>query len=217
MVDGVRHSEISLPAINALVEVSVFGGDSYKSRVEDAGDGVLAIAAPLNLRVTEVPDVGDQITVRWPAGERGRYAAAGHLIEVVGGALPRWVMRPDGPPKLEQSRSYVRGGGNELVQVRRLSPSGDTVEGRVIDISEGGVRARFDEIELAGGDEVEVRVELGEDILSVEGRVLRVWQEEDGEQTLLVLVFEPHERDARVIRRYVLRHQLMLRNGRLND
>ncbi|SDY68477.1 c-di-GMP-binding flagellar brake protein YcgR, contains PilZNR and PilZ domains [Micromonospora pattaloongensis] len=210
--------EVSLPAINALIEVSVFGGDSYKSRVEDLDNGVITVAAPLNLRVTEVPDVGDKLTVRWPAGPRGRYAVTGSIVEVTSGAVPRWAMRPEGAPKIEQSRSFVRGGGNEPLKVQRIKPDGEPASGRVIDISEGGIRARFDQLELGAGDEVHVTVELGDDVLGTEGRVLRTWQDgEDEAETFVVIVFEPHERDARVIRRYVLRHQLMMRNGRLND
>lgn len=214
MVNDVSQGDITLPAINSLVQVSVLGGNSYRSRVEDAADGKLIVAAPLELKVTEVPQLGEKLTVFWGAGERGRYAITGPLVEVVASNPPRWVIRPDGAPRLEQNREYVRGGGDEPISVRRLSPNSETFDGRVVDVSEGGVRARFNECDLSPGEQIFVTLQLGEDIVGLEGTVLRTWQEEDESVRYAVVVFEPHERDARVIRRYVLQHQLMRRNGR---
>src|SRR5690606_12552394 len=217
MAHDVSADDLTLPAINSLVQVSVSGGDSYRSRVEDAGDGLVTVAAPLDLPVTDIPELGTPLAVRWGAGARGRYVLTGPLVEILTGTPPRWVMRPDGPPRIEQTREFVRGGGDAPISVRRVSPPGETFDGRVVDVSEGGVRARFAECDLTPGEQIFVTLHLGEDIVGLEGTVLRTWEEEDDEcRRHAVLVFQPHERDARVIRRYVLQHQLRMRNGRRN-
>ena len=124
MAHDVSADDLTLPAINSLVQVSVSGGDSYRSRVEDAGDGLVTVAAPLDLPVTDIPELGTPLAVRWGAGARGRYVLTGPLVEILTGTPPRWVMRPDGPPRIEQTREFVRGGGDEAHLGAPSQPAG---------------------------------------------------------------------------------------------
>lgn len=200
-----------IPAVNTLVEVSILGGDSYRSRVEDAGPGLITVAAPLNLPAQDRPEAGTQVTIRWTAGARGRYAAPARLVELIRGAVPRWVTRPSGPVAVEQSRQYVRGGGGEPVVLLRHNPDDPSpVTGYVVDLGEGGLRARFTGTEITVGERVVVTLILDGDTIDAPGRAYRAAA---GPGAQVVIVFDLGERQAQVIRRYVIRDQMRSRNG----
>jgi hypothetical protein len=203
-----------VPAVNDLVEVSILGGDTHRSRVEDVGNGTVTVAAPLRLRVEDLPEIGSQVTIRWSAGARGRYAASARIEEFIRGGVPRWVTRPTGPVAVEQSRQFVRGGGGEPVVLIRQGPEdASPAHGHIADLSEGGLRARFTDLEGAVGDEVVVTLTLDGDTIDARGRIQRTMREAPDDTVHVVVVLDLAERQAQAVRRYVLRHQLAARRG----
>lgn len=208
----------SVPEVNTLIELTIFGGESYPSRVDDREGDRLTVAAPLNLLVSDVPEIGRRMTVRWSAGRRGRYAAPAKIVKIRHEQVATWDVEITGPPDIEQNRQYVRGGGGEPIRLRStLTPAEPPVDSRVVDISERSVRGRFKKVSFGPGDPVEVRVELENEVIEVEGTVLRLIAQPEPYVVDVIVLYEPEEAQATVIRRYVLRQQMLARAKRADD
>lgn len=156
---------------------------------------------------------GGGVVLRWPAGPRGRYAQRGTVRTI---DENRIEIGFDGETEIEQLRNYVRGGGGESVLLVR--PGEPERFGRVHDISERSVRALFGSTDLRPGDELWLRVQLADDeVVEFPATVLRastIRQQVPVRGPLLteiVALFEQDERQARIIRRYVMRLQLQAR------
>jgi hypothetical protein len=203
----------TLPKINELIEVAVPGGESYQSRVEDDAGRQVTVAAPLNLLVSDMPEIGSKVAIRWTVHGRGRYAVPGKIVELRHGTVSLWVVEITGPTNLEQNRNFVRGGGGEPIQLERTGPTPgeEPVKGRVVDVSERSVRGRFAETDLKAGDTAAVRIVLDDVVVTVSGSVLRVVEQPDRTGTDVIAVFQADEAQAKVIRRYVLRQQMLAR------
>jgi hypothetical protein len=202
----------SLPEVNALIELAIFGGEAYPSRIEDVDGNRVSVAAPLNLLISDTPEVGRQVTLRWPAGPRGRYAAPATIVAIHHDRVATWDVEITGEPAIEQNRRYVRGGGGEPLRLQRtLSPEDPVVEARVVDISERSVRGRFTKLDVKAGDPVDVRLVLDDEVIEVSGTVLRVIEQAEPHVADVVVVYEPDESQATTIRRYVMRQQLLAR------
>ncbi|MBB2945530.1 hypothetical protein FB565_005263 [Actinoplanes lutulentus] len=166
-------------------------------------------AATLSMALDDVPPAGATVTLRGPAGPRGRYAVR---CSVTSTDENRVELRPLGPPELEQLRHYVRGGGGESVVLVR--PGEREAIGWVHDISESSIRAHFTDIDLRPGAEMTLRVQLAEDVVeftAMATKVSAIRQRVPVRGPLiveLVAVFEQDERQAKMIRRYVLRQQV---------
>lgn len=197
-----------LPDAQALVEMTVDGEPRSGVRVIRSADDVVT----LSLALDGIPDSGTTVTLRWPAGPRGRYALPGTVVQVDGNRVD---IRAAGTLQVEQQRNYVRGGGGEHVLLLQQD-RGDTL-GWVRDISEQGVRAHFADVELTEGDEVGLRVQLERDIVEIRATVVKVGTLRQmiprrGPMSVeVVAVFTPEESQATVIRRYVFRQQLLAR------
>jgi hypothetical protein len=190
---------------NGPVTLNAGDGPTQRARVEFAQDDLLILRMPDG----ELPPVGREVTLRWPAGPRGRYALAGTVAKAMpphGGTPGRLVLTIVGEPVLEQLRRFVRGGGGEPAKLTR--PGHTTVEGRLRDISEQGLRGVFPGIQTMRGERVTIQAQLETDLIRVTGTVLKLV---DGRPHEIVVEFDPGEPQARVIRRYVLRQQMLAR------
>ncbi len=199
------------PDVNTLIELAVLDGEAYPSRVEDRQGDRITIAAPPDLLVADVAEIGRSVTLRWPAGPRGRYYAPAEIVEVHRAHVTTWDVKINGPLGIEQNRRYVRGGGGEPIRIQRtLTPEDPVADGRVDDLSERSVRGRVGKCDVKAGDPVTTRIVLDDDVVEVSGTVLRVIDQPE-QKAAVVVVFEPDEHQATVIRRYVLRQQLLAR------
>lgn len=205
----------AVPAPSSLVEMTGPGGPVGGVRVDAVADGVLTLSPPRGGLDAARPAPGDQVVLRWPAGPRGRYAMAGTVVGAV--AADRLQVRAGGEPQIEQDRHYVRGGGGEQVRMRLPEPAGAAQHsGWICDISERGVRAHFAAAPVAPGDPLCLQIDLDADTVDLTGTVLKLSvlePEDDSDPTRIevVAVFEADEAQAQIIRRYVLRHQLLTR------
>jgi hypothetical protein len=200
------------PEVNTLIELAVLGGENYASRVENQQGERITVAAPLDLLVADVPQVGRAVTLKWPVGGRGQCSATGQIVEVHRGHVATWEVKVTGQFRIEQQRRFVRGAGGEPIRLRRtLTDDDPVVEGRVIDLSERSVRCRVSGLDIKAGDPVDSWIALDDDVIEVSGSVLRVVDKPDDKAHGVVIVFEPGEAQATVIRRYVLRQQLLAR------
>jgi hypothetical protein len=159
----------------------------------------------LKISAVAVPPPDDAlVTLRWSAGPRGRWAVTAIVLRVSEQTV--WLKLVDSPA-IEQVRRFARAGGGERVWVRK--PGTDVeVPGSVQDLSEQGIRARFEGKQARPGQPVHIRLQLDDDTIELTGTVLdsRVHHEVE-----IVITFEPDEAQAQLIRRYVLRQQLLVR------
>jgi len=171
-------------------------------------------AITLSLAMAHVPPANSTVELRWAAATRGRYAQEGYVVAVDGN---RVQVRFTGQPAVLQSRLYVRGGGGEPVVLIR--PDCADAPGVVHDMSERAVRAHFTDIELRPGDDMLLRIQIADEAVELAAKALKVnsmRQQVPKRGPLsveMVAVFEEEDEGlARIIRRYIMRHQLLARN-----
>jgi hypothetical protein len=197
-----------LPDAGALVEMTAGDEPVRGVRVVHADDVDLA----LSLALSAVPPLGTAVTLRWPAGPRGRYVQD---ALVVGVEENRVDLRANGPARIEQQRNFVRGGGGE--QVLLLRPGAPDTQGWIRDISEQSVRAHFTGVQLHERDQFRLRILLDPDVIELGATVARVAAlpqtlPQRGPMSVeVVALLAADETQAQTIRRYVLRQQLLVR------
>ncbi|GAA1794849.1 PilZ domain-containing protein [Planosporangium flavigriseum] len=208
-----------MPEIRSAVSITVDGSE-HESRIEMIEGNKLVVTAPMHQTV-EVPEIGSAVSLSWSAGPRGRYAVDTKLVSTsrVEGVPTRcWTLTVLSEPVLQQRRRYVRAGGGESVGVR--STERDVMlSGSANDISEGGVR--FHVSGVKPGDETWVRlnddeavtvvVHLDEEMLDADGWVLRTIEDHITSTVDMIVTLNLVERQAEMVRRYVMRQQILAR------
>jgi hypothetical protein len=198
---------LPLPDAGSYVEMTASAVQTARVRVVHAQDRALTLSAP----PVAVPSVGATVVLRWSAAPRGRYALTCAVLEADENEM-RVEVR--GEPVIEQHRDFVRGGGGE--QVRMCRTGFPDANGWIHDISEHGMRGHFEGAEVRDGEEFVLRIELGSEVIEVAARAANVaalpQQVPPGPMSVeLVAIFDVDEAQARVIRRYVMRQQLLSR------
>lgn len=200
-----RCDVVDLPPINSLLEVTVPPASAYRSRVEDRDGDLLAIATPIGAGDVIIPDDGQVLELAWIAA-RGRYVVPARLLGRSRERLPRWQVLALGQPALRSRRRYVRGGGGEPITIQTLErdPAGSW-SGRVVDVSEGGVRCRVPDTDLAVDEPVMIHIELPAITVELAGTVLALREpgEPGGTGVDVVVVYQAPEATAHHIRRHV--------------
>ncbi len=200
-----------LPPDGSYIEMTAYGETLPEVRVVHAEGTVFT----LSLALTDVPPAGSTVTVRWAAAPRGRYASSADVVAVDGN---RVEVRVEGEPAIVQARNFVRGGGGEPVVL--VPADQEAATGFLHDISERSIRAHFTDVEIREGQEIRLRIQLGEEVVEFRATVTKVSSMRQqiprrGPMSVeLVAVFESKdEQQAKVIRRYVMRQQLMARSA----
>lgn len=197
-----------LPEPGTVVEMTADDDPVAGVRVTHADGEKLT----LSMALAAVPPAGAIVTLRWPAGPRGRYAREAVVVEADENLI---ALAATGPGRIEQQRNYVRAGGGEQILLRR--PGRTDAVGRIHDISEQSVRAYFADLDLHDGDAFTLRVRLDPDLVELDAVALRVAAirqslPKPGPMSVeLVAMLTADEGQAQTIRRYVLRYQLMTR------
>jgi hypothetical protein len=200
-----------LPPAGSFIEMTSYGETVPEVRVVQAAGSRFT----LSMALAHVPPAQSPVELRWAAPPRGRMSQPGHVISVDGNRIE---VRISGKPTVLQSRSYVRGGGGEAITM--LRPDQDPAHGVVHDMSERAVRAHFTDIQLEDGEEMTLRIALGEDEVAFPAttfKVSSILQQVPVEGPLsveIVAVFaeDQDETQAKIVRRYIMRHQLLSRN-----
>jgi hypothetical protein len=203
-------SASTLPPDGSLIEMTSYGESVPEVRVVHAAGSAIT----LSLAMAHVPPANSTVELRWAAATRGRYAQEGYVVSVDGN---RVQVRFTGQPSVLQSRMFVRGGGGEPVLLVR--PDHEDAPGVVHDMSERAVRAHFTDIELHPGDDMTLRIQIADEAVELGAKALKVnsmRQQVPRRGPLsveMVALFEEEDEGlARVIRRYIMRHQLLTRN-----
>ena len=204
-----------LPLVRMLLEMTVSGTRVPGVRVDRVRDDELMLTLPSDAAPESRPRVGDKVTLRWPAGSRGRFAVDATVVPAPDDERVGVIVR--GVPELEQQRQFFRGGGGERIRLLQHGPDGAAVyTGWVQDLSERGARAHFADVRVRDGDTLMAQIELEDETVDVAGTVLRIAVLPDnvGAYSMRVEVvglFDAEEQQARVIRRYVFKQQLLAR------
>ena len=199
-----------LPPDGSYIEMTAYGATLPEVRVVHASGAVIT----LSLAEADVPPEDSSVELRWSAQSRGRYAMAGPVAAVDGN---RVEIRFAGELAMKQDRHFVRGGGGE--QVVLLRDGEDPAQGFVHDLSERAVRAHFTDIHLVPGDEITLRIQVGDEVVEFPARATKVSTMRQqiprrGPLSVeMVAVFESQdERQERLIRRYIIRRQALARS-----
>jgi hypothetical protein len=196
------------PDADTLVEMTAAAEVVCGVRVVQTDEPVVI----LSLALTAVPAEGTPVTLRWPAGPRGRYMQSG---TVVGVDENRVAVELTGATGVEQQRNFVRGGGGEEVLLVR--PGQPDTPGWIRDISEQSVRAHFADVEVHDGDQIVLRILLDPEVVELDAVAAKVGTlrqsiPRHGPLSVeVVAVYTATETQAKVIRRYVLRQQSLHR------
>ncbi|MGN6087871.1 MAG: PilZ domain-containing protein [Actinomycetales bacterium] len=207
-----------LPAVNALVRVAVKPEDlqGFPSRVE-AVEHDPSHSAP-RLVIAAPGFVGDLVTlvdgmpllVRW-TGSAGVFEVSGRLESVAAEGVKVWRVELVGDIRRTERRRYARASSSTPL---RLVPLRDTpvvvLAGWVSDLSEGGLRGRVSG-RVAPGERVRAHVTLDERQLQADGHVIDVREGDRHGELELVVRFEEPVREEDLIRRWVLRQQVLAR------
>ena len=198
-----------LPPDGSYIEMTSYGESLPDVRVVHASGTLIT----LSLALAHVPPTQSEVELRWAAPPRGRYAQEGHVIAVDGNRIE---VRFTGTPTVLQSRSFVRGGGGEAIVMLREGQ--EPAHGLVHDMSERAVRAHFTDIALEADEEMMLRIALGDEEVELPATSFKVSSmrqqvPEPGPLSVeVVAVFDDqNENQAKVIRRYIMRHQTLAR------
>jgi c-di-GMP-binding flagellar brake protein YcgR len=116
---------------------------AVSTRVEHAGTGSLVVRPSVgDFSEQDVVRVGDHVQVFWRDAASG-WALPAQVSAVERGAVPRWHLAVLGPAEQSQRREAVR--ARLAVPVTAVLGHVD-LEGEVVDLSEGGVRAVLDAV-----------------------------------------------------------------------
>lgn len=199
----------ALPDINTLVRVAL-GDDApvLPSRVESIEGPDLLIAAPSYVGDLSGPREGAELSVHWTS-VRGVCSVPVSFVGAERSGIKVWRVRLTGSLEMVQRRRFARvetGGALSLV-----GSDMETVRvGWMLDMSEGGVRARMAPGNFEADDPVEVRINMDGEVVSVVGLVVRTLPPVEGFEEVIVSFPEDHPA-AGAMRRYVFAEQARLR------
>jgi len=200
----------TLPADGSYIEMTAYGETLSDVRIVHAN----GTDVTLSLALADVPQTGTTVTLRWAAPPRGRYAQDAAVVGTDGNRVD---IRFSGEPSIVQARSFVRGGGGEAIVMVR--PEEDDAIGFVHDLSERAVRAHFTDIQLLPGTEILLRIQLDDEVVEFPAtafKVNSVRQQLPKRGPLsveTVAVFDAtDDHAAKIVRRYIMRKQLLSRS-----
>ncbi|GAA3448021.1 PilZ domain-containing protein [Planomonospora venezuelensis] len=202
---------IGLPDVNALVEIALPDGRVYPTRVEDADGLLLKVAAPRGAGDIDVPELGTEVSVRW-TGPRGLYTAPGTFTALERSRVSVWTIEAEGSVDYFSRRIAVRVAAGEPVRLLDLDSGEEVFHGRFINISERGVRCYGLAAGVFAEQPVRVKMVLDDNLLVVEGSVLTT-SATHGDDVTAVVVYDPPDMQAQLIRRYVMNAQIRARKA----
>ena len=190
------------PDTDVEVQVTALrAGLTVTARVE----GVDATTVVIRPSVSEYVDqtvvaIGEEATVLW-LSEEGARALPAEVATVERGAAPRWHLRVVGPTESVQRRQAVRA---RVTARLTLLLNGVDLDGDLLDLSEGGVRAIVDPygVTPAPGSVLGVTVQLEDGPLAARAEVVRQ-QNVNGRWALSLRFLALPEREQDRLRRRV--------------
>jgi hypothetical protein len=202
-----------LPGLGTPMFLMHTADTNYRSRLDAVDGDTLSVTAPLETTGPEAPKVGQEIEVFW-ALPRARVILPCRLVRITDTAPYQWVLEPVGSPKVSNRREFVRGGGGPAVGLETEDEEDRLLKGRLLDISEGGLRCWVPE--AAGvkvGDRLSASLRLSTGSLEQDGAVHTVRPAFDEPGHHLILTFHSDDATAQLIRQHVFAWELAERRG----
>jgi hypothetical protein len=193
------ESDISRPHESAAADVTLITRGITVTAVVEVSTEHALVVSPTGegtaWKLTINP--GDPVEVFWAAGNEERTLPA-KVVEVEGGAAPRWHLAPTGPSARSQRRKAVRA----RLGVPVVLPWSDGVlAGETVDLSEAGMRALVDGwgVPPEAGTTMALTLDLGDRYLDLHGEL--IWLSQRGWQWLIAMRFDNvSERDGDALR-----------------
>jgi len=208
----------ALPEVNTLVRIAL--GDELPvlpSRVEDVAGTEVLVAAARYVGDLRGPQPSDIVSLHWTSA-RGVCSVPAEFVAVERSGIKVWRLRVLGEVTLVQRRRFARvetGGALSVSGGSAQDADLNTVRmGWMLDLSEGGVRCRVAPGAFSVDEPVEVRINLGGEVIVAVGSVLRASPRDRGFEELIVTFPEDHSAADRV-RRHVYAEQLRQRRAAL--
>ncbi|RKS75603.1 PilZ domain-containing protein [Motilibacter peucedani] len=199
----------ALPELNTLVRVALGeGAPVLPSRVEGVEGDDLLLAAPSYVGDVVGPRVGSTVSVHWTSA-RGVCSVPVEFVAAERSGIKLWRVRLNGGVEFSQRRRYAR-----VTTGGPLSLAADDLEtvrvGWMLDLSEGGVRARIAPGAFSSDEPVEVRLTVEGELVTLVGSVVRTAPPVGGFEEVTVSFPDDHHA-ADLVRRFVLQEQVRLR------
>jgi|GEM_PF-2464438 len=192
------------PEINDLVWIRLPCCDSavHPSRVEDLKGANLVLAEPSKPHLEPVAPPERLFMIGWQVGTATKQARV-RLVANATGAVPTWTVEAVAAPESVQRRRYVRAALDREIALHLPAV---THHGKLLDISEGGLRASIPRIREPRGL-FQVSFEVAGEPLMLDVTV--AWWGEAGGDTIQVgLEFTGHDAFAEKLRAYAYDLQL---------
>jgi c-di-GMP-binding flagellar brake protein YcgR len=182
---------------------------SLPSLVEDILAGEILLAAPLDLAEGLAPEKSERLLVMWE-DDGGPHTLPCSFAATVPRELPQWRVQPDGLARDDQRRRHVRASTDGKVTIVRDQQAH---AGTLLDLSEGGLRCRLEDVEavVGVGDLVSCVVRLGLKELDLRGRVGQVHLEIGEPRVLAISFLDVSLTQADELRRHVFAEQARAR------
>ena len=192
------------PDLDIEAQITALRGDLVvTARVEDAGTATVVVRPSVSEYVDQtVVAVGEEVTVLWLSAEGAR-ALPAEVATVERGAAPRWHLKVVGPTEAIQRREAVRA---RITLPLTVGVNGVDLEGNILDLSEGGVRALLEPYgdTPLPGTTVSMTVHLEEGPITARAEVVRQ-QTVDARWALSLRFADLPEREQDRLRRRVFR------------
>ena len=182
---------------------------SLPSIVEDVIGGEILLGAPLDLAEGQEPTNGERLLVMWE-DLAGPHTLPCAFAAVVPRELPQWRVHPDGVARDDQRRRHVRATTDGSITIVR---DHEAITASLIDLSEGGVRCRFESADaIAGvGDLVSCIIRIGLKELDLRGRIVQVHLDLGKPRVLAISFLDLTLAQADELRRHVFAEQARAR------
>jgi c-di-GMP-binding flagellar brake protein YcgR len=197
------------PNATVLVRVGNQHDREYTSRIEDVGTDAITINSPTGASAALLASGSREVDLSW-LSPRGRYEQRCVVVEHASGSQKQWRLRPVRRAVLVQRRRYLRVAAQLPVQVVL---EGNEVDGRTVDVSEGGFRVRLPRQVIPELADTTVVAQIGGVQVAVSGYVLRT-TDAPANTTDAVIAFDASAGEVEAIRRFVLNAQLRARAAR---
>ncbi|GAA0311829.1 PilZ domain-containing protein [Kineococcus aurantiacus] len=228
-----RSGPAHWPGLNDRVWVEVqipdaFGGETVRvpTRVEDASEGGLVVAAPSFRGDLHVVAPGLAVSVLW-AGQRGQSRQDFLIAEVTRRRVPAWDLAPCGEVVVEQRRRFARVPATGRAHVSPVAgdPLQDeagaadaeveaVVAAHLVDLSEGGAALSVPVSSWVRlGRLARLSFDLEGQPVDQAGQVVRCVSALDPDRLEAVVAFSEPVPAADRLRRYVMQTQIRQRRG----
>ncbi|MEV6347427.1 PilZ domain-containing protein [Actinoplanes sp. NPDC051851] len=193
----------ALPEIGKPIFLVLGDGINFRSRLEAVDGDTFRVTSPLETAAPAGVRPGHVLDVFW-APPRTRVVMPCRLAGVADEAPYHWILAPSGPAEQSNRREFARGGAGAAVRlVAELDD--ESVEGRLLDISEGGLRCAIPRSpQLRPGDRMRAVLWLGTGEVQLEGAIHDIRDAHDDPGQNLILVFQTKDPVAQMIRQYVI-------------